>query len=155
MYRSNRSFSMPPRANPGHLTPLPSRGGGNLIIRVFQGVGNLISMRWGWGIWTAPTISCENSCVAGYHGDAVLGDFREKDGAFVANWLRGKGLIKQAWFWIRECIKVVFTMTYYQRFNATIKSSTEVNITLTCRMYKVSDDSCQWNDHDVVGGIFF
>ena len=121
----------PPRANPGHLTPLPSRGGGNLIIRVFQGVGNLISMRWGWGIWTAPAISCENSCVAGYHGDAVLGDFRGKDGAFVANWLRGKGLIKQAWFWIRECIKVVFTMTYYQRFNATIKSSTEVNITLT------------------------
>ena len=32
----------PPRAYPGHLTPLPSRGGGNLIIRVFQGVGNLI-----------------------------------------------------------------------------------------------------------------
>ena len=25
----------------GHLTPLLSRGGGNLIIRVFQGVGNL------------------------------------------------------------------------------------------------------------------
>ena len=34
----------PPRAYPGHLTPLPSRGGGNLIIRVFQGVGNLIPM---------------------------------------------------------------------------------------------------------------
>ena len=45
MYRSNRSFNMPPpRAYPGHLTPLPSRGGGNLIIRVFQGVGNLIPM---------------------------------------------------------------------------------------------------------------
>ena len=39
---------------PGHLTPLPSwgggnlplpsRGGGNLIIRVFQGLGNLIPM---------------------------------------------------------------------------------------------------------------
>ena len=28
-----------PRAYPGHLTPLPSRGGGNLIIRDFQGVG--------------------------------------------------------------------------------------------------------------------
>ena len=40
----------PPRAYPGHLTPLPSRGGGNLIIRVFQGVGNLIPMLWGWGI---------------------------------------------------------------------------------------------------------
>ena len=45
MYRSPRSFNMPsPRAYPGHLTPLPSRGGGNLIIRVFQGVGNLIPM---------------------------------------------------------------------------------------------------------------
>ena len=40
----------PPRANPGHLTSLPSRGEGNLIIRVFQGVGNLIPMREGWGI---------------------------------------------------------------------------------------------------------
>ena len=45
MYWSNRSFNMPPpQAYPGHLTPLPSRGGGNLIIRVFQGVGNLIPM---------------------------------------------------------------------------------------------------------------
>ena len=34
----------PPRAYPGHLTPLPSRGGGNLLIRVFQEVGNLIPM---------------------------------------------------------------------------------------------------------------
>ena len=34
----------PSRAYPGHLTPLPSRGGGNLIIKVFQGVGNLIPM---------------------------------------------------------------------------------------------------------------
>ena len=52
MYRSNRSFNMPPppRAYPGHSTPLPSRGGGNLIIRVFQGVGNLIPMLKGWGI---------------------------------------------------------------------------------------------------------
>ena len=31
-----------PRAYPGHLALLPSRGGGNFIIRVFQGVGNLI-----------------------------------------------------------------------------------------------------------------
>ena len=37
--------SPPPRAYPGHLTSLPSRGGGNLIIRVFQGVRNLIPMR--------------------------------------------------------------------------------------------------------------
>ena len=40
----------PPRAYPGHLTPLSSGGGGNLIIRVFQGVGNLIPVCQGWGI---------------------------------------------------------------------------------------------------------
>ena len=46
MYRSNRSFNIPTsQTYPGHLTPF-SRGGGNLIIRVFQqGVGNLIPMR--------------------------------------------------------------------------------------------------------------
>ena len=43
-----------PPLPPGHLTPLPSwgggnlplpsRGGGNLIIRVFQGLGSLIPM---------------------------------------------------------------------------------------------------------------
>ena len=43
--KSKLQHAPPPKANPGHLTPLPSRGGGNLIIRVFQGVGNLISMR--------------------------------------------------------------------------------------------------------------
>ena len=36
---------LPPGIPQAHLTPLPSRGGGNLIIRVFQGVGNLIPMR--------------------------------------------------------------------------------------------------------------
>ena len=40
----------PPRVYLRHLTPLTSQGGGNLIIRVFQGVGNLILMRYGWGI---------------------------------------------------------------------------------------------------------
>ena len=42
--KSKLQHAPPPRAYPGHLTPLPSRGGGNLIIRVFQGVGNLIPM---------------------------------------------------------------------------------------------------------------
>ena len=50
IYRSNRSFNIPPRAYPGHLTPLPSRGGGNLIVSLpgggkfdphALGVGNL------------------------------------------------------------------------------------------------------------------
>ena len=42
--KSKLQHAPPPRAYPGHLTPLPSRGGGNLIIRVFPGVGNLIPM---------------------------------------------------------------------------------------------------------------
>ena len=42
--KSKLQLSPPPRAYPGHLTPLPSRGGGNLIIRVFRWVGNLIPM---------------------------------------------------------------------------------------------------------------
>ena len=31
MYQSNRSFNIPPRAYPGHLTSFPAREGGNLI----------------------------------------------------------------------------------------------------------------------------
>ena len=56
-----------------------------MIIRVFQAVGNL-------------------NCTLDFYvksltwraimGDAVLEDFRGKDCAFVANWLRGKGLNK-------------------------------------------------------------
>ena len=49
MYRQIEASTSPPPPPPpwaylGHLTPLPSRGGRNLIIRVFQGVGNLIPM---------------------------------------------------------------------------------------------------------------
>ena len=78
MYRSNRSFNMPPRAYPGHLTPLTSPGGGNLIIRVFQGVGNLIPMLWGWEIWTAPSISSKIFGVASYHGGCGVRGFSWK-----------------------------------------------------------------------------
>ena len=84
------STSPPPP--PGHLTPLPSWGGGNLITRVFQGVGNLIPMCQGWGIWTAPLISCESLAWWAMMGDAVLEDFHGKDCAFVANWFTRKGL---------------------------------------------------------------
>ena len=78
----------PPRAYPGHLTPLPPRGGGNLIIRVFQGGGefelhprfHVKSLAW--------------RAIMSIMGDAVLENFRGKDFAFVANWLRGKDLNK-------------------------------------------------------------
>ena len=44
LVKSKLQHAHSPRAYPGHLTLLPSREGGNLIIRVFQGVGNLIPM---------------------------------------------------------------------------------------------------------------
>ena len=89
MYRSNRSFNMPPpRSYPGHLAPLPPRGGGNLIFRVFQGGGefelhprfHVKSLAW--------------RAIMSIMGDEVLENFRGKDFAFVANWLLGKGLNK-------------------------------------------------------------
>ena len=99
MYRWNRSFNFPPpprpRAYPRHLTPLPSRGGGNLIIGVFQGVGNLIPMRWGWGIWTAPSISCEISGVASCHGGRDVRGFSWKRLCLCGQLVTRKGL-KQA-----------------------------------------------------------
>ena len=55
MYPSKQSFNIPPPhswAYPGHLKPLPSRRGGNLIIRVFQGVGNLnCPIDFTWNLW--------------------------------------------------------------------------------------------------------
>ena len=75
-------------APPEHLTPLLSRRGGNLIIRVFQGVGNLKAFE------LHPRLHVKSLAWRAIMGDAVLEDFRGKDCAFVANWLRGKGLNK-------------------------------------------------------------
>ena len=78
-------------------------------------------------------------------GDAVLEDFRGKDCAFVANWLRGKGLNKLCA--ILEGIEIliflilgsgfeyvnVLSCVYneiqylYRQFNIKINSSTGVN----------------------------
>ena len=73
---------------PGHLTSLLSQGGGNLIIRVFQGVGNLKAFE------LHPRLDVKSLVWQAIMGDAVLKDFRRKDCAFVANWLGGKGLNK-------------------------------------------------------------
>ena len=72
-------------------------------------------------------------------GDAVLEDFRGKDCAFVANWLRGKGLNKLVpylkYFYFKvlildsgfECMNVFYCCVYneiqylYRRFNNNIK----------------------------------
>ena len=57
----------------------------------------------GWGIWSPCFRGGEFELHPRFHvkslawramGDAVLEDFRGKDCAFVANWLRGKGLNK-------------------------------------------------------------
>ena len=96
MYRSNRSFNMPPtpppRAYPGHLTPLMSPG--IWLSEFFRG----------WGIWSPcfrggefephPRFHVKSLAWRAIMGDAVLEDFRGKDCAFVANCLRGKGLNK-------------------------------------------------------------
>ena len=58
----------------------------------------------GWGIWSPcfrggefelhPRFHVKSLAWRAIMGDAVLEDFRGKDCAFVANWLRGKGLNK-------------------------------------------------------------
>ena len=127
MYRSNRSFNIPSsRAYPGHLTPLLSREGGNLIIRVFQGVGNLIPVCKGWGIWSAPSISCEISGVVSYHGGRGVRGFSWKRLCLCGQLVTRKGLkqaLSRIWrylnfnifkyfnifgfrLWIYECIKL-------------------------------------------------
>ena len=139
MYRSNRSFNMRPPGKPRVFDTFAVPGRREFDYQSLPGGGEFDPHALG---------------VASYHGGRGVRGFSWKRLCLCGQLVTRKGL-KQAWFWIHECIKVVFTMTYYQRFNATIKSSTEVNITLTCRIYKVSDDSCHWNGHDVVGGNFF
>ena len=74
MYRSNWSFNIPPpQAYPGHLKTLPSQGGGNLIIRVFQGVGKFE---------LHPRFHVKSLVWQVIMGDAVLEDFCGKDCAF-------------------------------------------------------------------------
>ena len=95
MYRSNRSFNIPP---PGH-TP----GIWHLYRPGEEGIWLSESSR-GWGIWSPcfrggefelhPRFHVKSLAWRAIMGDAVLEDFRGKDCAFVANWLRGKGLNK-------------------------------------------------------------
>ena len=95
MYRSNRSFNMPP---PGH-TP----GIWHLCRPGEEGIWLSESSR-GWGIWSPFFRGGEFELRSRFHvkslawrammGVAVLEDFGGKDCAFVANWLQGKGLNK-------------------------------------------------------------
>ena len=75
----------PPWAYPGHLTPLPFRGKGNLIIRVFQWVGNLIPRNRGGEFEMHPRFHVKSLAWQAIMGDAVLEDFVEKIIRVVAN----------------------------------------------------------------------
>ena len=95
MYRSNRSFNMPP---PPRHTP----GIWHLCRPGEEGIWLSESSR-GWGIWSPCFRGGEFELHPRFHvkslawramGDAVLEDFRGKDCALVANWLREKGLYK-------------------------------------------------------------
>ena len=52
------------------------------------------SLPGGGGIWTAPRFHVKSLVWRAIMGDVVLEHFHGKDCAFVANWLRGKGLSK-------------------------------------------------------------
>ena len=118
MYWSNQSFNTPPpppRAYPEHLTPLLSWGGGNLIIRVFQGLGNFIPMQR-VGNLNRTLDMARALCHIWKYLDFNIFDI-------------GYSL------WIYECIKLclhwntirIVWPTVCPWFNTSIKSSTEVN----------------------------
>ena len=92
MYRSNRSFNMPP---PPGYTP----GIWHFCRPGEEGIW-LPGPSRGWGIWSPffrggefelhPPFHVKSLAWRAIMGGAVLEDFRGKDCAFVANWLRGK-----------------------------------------------------------------
>ena len=89
------STSPPPGAYPGHLTPLPSWGGGNLFIsESLPGGGEFDLHALGVGNSNCTLDFMKSLAWRAIMEDGVLEDFRGKDCAFVANWLRGKGLNK-------------------------------------------------------------
>ena len=179
MYRPiEASTSLPsprPRAYPRHLAPLPSRGGGNLIIRIFKEVGNLIPVCLirGGEFELHPRFHVESLARWAFMGDAVLDDFRGKDCAFVANWLQG---LCRIWrylnfnifnigfrLWIYECIKLCLQWNTIPilaiQYNNKKLNRGQLLWPATCMLINnLSDDACQWICHDAVisiGGIFF
>ena len=63
MYRSNRSFNIPPppRGTPRAFNIFVVSGRREFDYQSLPRVGNLNPMRRGWGIWTVVSISCEIS----------------------------------------------------------------------------------------------
>ena len=107
-----------PRAYPGHLTSLPSLGEGNLIIRIFQGMGNLnLSLDFMWNLYCKWQAIVEN---------AVSEPFLGKDCAFVANWLQGKGLNKlfavfEIWNFSLKSLAIPFSQVSADSFRFNIQ----------------------------------
>ena len=99
MYRSNRSFNMPPP--PGHTPGIWHLW--HLCRPGEEGIWLSESSR-GWGIWSPcfrdgefelrPRFHIKSLAWRAMMGDAVLEDFGGNDCAFVANWLQGKGFNK-------------------------------------------------------------
>ena len=145
----------PPRAYPGHLTPLLSWGGGNLIIRVFQGLGNFIPIQrvgnlnrtldFMWNLWelsiACGELSWRTQCWRIFVEEIVplwpIGCKERVKRALCHIWKYLDFNIFDIGFrlWIYECIKLclhwntirIVWPTVCPWFNTSIKSSTEVN----------------------------
>ena len=133
-------------AHSGHLTPLPSWGGGNLNIRVFQAVGNLNhSLDFMWNLWALCTWRATMV-------DTVLEDFHGKNCAFVVNWLPGKGLNKlfvhRIWRYLNfNIFKIGFRLWIYEcklclqwemsEEEATLMSCLLIFVTLVFSSFKI------------------
>ena len=141
MYRSNRSFNIPPGHTLGiwHLCRPGEKG----IL--------LSESSSGWGIWFPcirggefelhPRFHVKSLAWQAIMGDAVLEDFVEKIVRVVANWLRGEGLNKLCT--VFEGIQILIFLILDSGFAG-------VSNRLLMLINKVSDDTCQWNGHDVV-----
>ena len=131
-----------------------------------------------WGIWTAPSISCEISGMASYHWGRGVRGFSWKRLFLCGQFVTRKGL-KQALcrilrylnfnifnigyrLWIYECIKFCLRWNRIPvlaiQYNNKKLNRGKFLWPATCMLInKASDDECQWNEHDVVisiGGIF-
>ena len=123
MYRSNQSFNMPlPPPLPGH-TP----GIWHLCCPGEEGIWLSESSR-GWGIWTAPSISCEISGVSSYHGGRGVRGFSWKRLCLCRGQLVTRRGLKQA----------LCRVWRYLNFNI-------FNIGFRLWMYECNKLCLQWN----------
>ena len=130
MYQSNRSFNMPPPGIPRAFDTFAVPGRREFDYQ---------SLPRGGECELHPRFHVKSLAWRAIIGDAMLEDFRGKDCAFGANWLRGKGLNKLVpylkYFYFKilildsgfECMNVFYCCVYneiqylYRRFNNNIK----------------------------------